>query len=45
MRGICFIENCKDNMPKKMPLRLLNLEKQRGAFGVFWSYITTNYLF
>ena len=42
MRGILFIENCKDNMPKKVPLRLLNLEKQRGAFSVFRSYITTN---
>ena len=42
MRGIIFVENCKDNMPKKVPLRLLNLELQRGIFSVVWSYITTN---
>ena len=41
MRGILFIENCKDNMPKKVPLGLLEIEKRRGTFIVILGYITT----
>ena len=41
MRGVLFIEKCKDNMPKKVPLGLLEIEKRRGIFRLFLGYITT----
>ena len=45
MRGILFIEKCKDNMPKKVPLGLLEIEKRRGIFRLFLGYITTKWEF
>ena len=36
---------CKENMPKKVPLGLLEIEKRGGTFGVKTGYITTNYRF